>query len=247
MFVLGIVSYGFVCHGTKGPEANGWGSTTGKQHLEKKVSLFRGRPAAASTRVTQRVSWRLSCTGQTDQYMKWLESTRRPSGSEAATGTASARPLSYLEQLEQRRLQPQQADTETMSNGQTHPAIQHKGKIGFFERLRILFGVSSTEKSTAMQKLRAYGLAAVLAYGIFDAITYSTSFLIALITFKRATNNAPLTWQNLLKVVAGMWIINNFSRPFRIAGALLLAPFVDRHIVKPLSTRLRRKRSAPSA
>lgn len=32
-----------------------------------------------------------------------------------------------------------------------------------------------------------------------------------------------------------MWGINNLSRPFRIAGALALAPVVDRRVVKPIT------------
>lgn len=44
------------------------------------------------------------------------------------------------------------------------------------------------------------------------------------------------------QVLALMWGINNLSRPFRIAGAVALAPIVDRRVVKPVSaffTRLR--------
>lgn len=37
------------------------------------------------------------------------------------------------------------------------------------------------------------------------------------------------------KVLAIMWGLNNLSRPFRIAGALAIAPLVDRRIVKPLA------------
>lgn len=45
-----------------------------------------------------------------------------------------------------------------------------------------------------------------------------------------------------------MWGINNLSRPFRIAGAIALAPVMDRRVVKPVGaffSRLRRgKRNA---
>lgn len=40
---------------------------------------------------------------------------------------------------------------------------------------------------------------------------------------------------SILKVLAFMWGINNLSRPFRIAGALALAPIVDRRVVKPVT------------
>lgn len=43
-----------------------------------------------------------------------------------------------------------------------------------------------------------------------------------------------------------MWGINNFSRPFRIAGALALAPVVDRRVVKPVGRMLTRVRKGDS-
>lgn len=49
------------------------------------------------------------------------------------------------------------------------------------------------------------------------------------------------------QVLALMWGINNLSRPFRIAGALALAPVVDRRIVKPIGRFLRRLRNGDSA
>lgn len=36
------------------------------------------------------------------------------------------------------------------------------------------------------------------------------------------------------QVLALMWGINNLSRPFRIAGAIALAPVIDRRVVKPV-------------
>lgn len=52
-----------------------------------------------------------------------------------------------------------------------------------------------------------------------------------------------LTRSCMNQVLALMWGINNFSRPFRIAGALALAPVVDRRIVKPFGRFLNRFRS----
>lgn len=46
-----------------------------------------------------------------------------------------------------------------------------------------------------------------------------------------------------------MWGLNNLSRPFRVAGALALAPLMDRRVVKPVGAffgRMRRgKRDDP--
>jgi len=44
-----------------------------------------------------------------------------------------------------------------------------------------------------------------------------------------------LSWNTLPAILAIMYGINNFSRPFRIAGAALVAPTVDKVIVKPFS------------
>jgi len=182
---------------------------------------------------------RLSCTGQTDQYMKWLESTRRPPMEDGSSSSTSTRPLSYLEQLEQRRLEQSNNAVRPRDSAPEQTINTARKRQGFWKRLQGAFTNLFPEKETALQRLRSYGLAAILAYGFFDAITYSASFVIALITFKRATDNAPLTWQNFLKVVAGMWLLNNFSRPFRIAGALLLAPLVDQFVVKPVARRFK--------
>jgi hypothetical protein len=73
--------------------------------------------------------------------------------------------------------------------------------------------------------LRSYGLAAVIAYGLFDACTYGVSLLLAMRAYVAA--GKVVTTKTLPQVLAIMWGINNFSRPFRIAGALALAPIVD--------------------
>lgn len=82
------------------------------------------------------------------------------------------------------------------------------------------------QRTAAGAALRSYGVAAVISYGLFDAVTYSVSFLLALKGFVAA--GKILTYQSLPQVLAITWGINNVSRPFRIAGALALAPIVDR-------------------
>jgi hypothetical protein len=83
-----------------------------------------------------------------------------------------------------------------------------------------------TERRASMGiALRSYGLAAVISYGLFDACTYGISLLLAMRTFLAA--GKAITAKTLPQVLAIMWGINNFSRPFRIAGALALAPIID--------------------
>lgn len=89
------------------------------------------------------------------------------------------------------------------------------------------------------QTLASYGVAALISYGLFDAVTYSVSFLLSLRAYIAA--GKTLTWRTLPQVLAVMWGINNLSRPFRVAGALALAPVVDRRIVQPIRSFLSKR------
>lgn len=102
----------------------------------------------------------------------------------------------------------------------------------------------SKRKELRAGALRDYGLAAFLSYGLFDFVTYSLSFLLSLRAYIAA--GKVLTWNTLPQVLALMWGINNLSRPFRIAGAIALAPVVDRRIVKPVAAFFAKLRSKDS-
>mmetsp|Transcript_22506 Transcript_22506/g.38858 ORF Transcript_22506/g.38858 Transcript_22506/m.38858 type:complete len:267 (+) Transcript_22506:182-982(+) len=122
----------------------------------------------------------------------------------------------------------------------THPVVSEiKAK---WVQFLIYMGFTPTEEhKSAMEQLKKYGPAAIVAYGMFDAVTYSLSFMIALFSLKgfaassaSATTGAAAANPSLAKVLALMWGINNFSRPFRIAGALLLAPKIDEFVIQPI-------------
>ncbi|CAN1217837.1 hypothetical protein LINPERPRIM_LOCUS1143 [Linum perenne] len=84
----------------------------------------------------------------------------------------------------------------------------------------------SAEMSSKLAKL---GLAAVLAYGLFDGVTYTSFFVIAFLGYEKSTGNNPAAnLQALLGIVILMWTGNNVTRPFRVAGAAALAPLIDR-------------------
>lgn len=93
--------------------------------------------------------------------------------------------------------------------------------------------------ATAAATLRTYGLSAVLAYGLFDAVTYSLSAVLAARAYLAA--GGVLGWAAAPKIFAGMWLINNVSRPLRVAGALALAPVVERWLVRPTRAALGRR------
>lgn len=77
-------------------------------------------------------------------------------------------------------------------------------------------------------KLAKLGLAAVLAYGLFDGFTYTSFFVLAFLGYEKSTGRNPAAnLQALLGIVLMMWAGNNVTRPFRVAGAAALAPFID--------------------
>ncbi|KAK3042790.1 hypothetical protein RJ639_001063 [Escallonia herrerae] len=78
-------------------------------------------------------------------------------------------------------------------------------------------------------RLAKLGLSAVLAYGIFDAVTYTTFFVLAFLGYEKSTGKNPAAnLQALLGIVILMWAGNNVTRPFRVTGAAALAPVIDK-------------------
>ncbi|XP_072963899.1 uncharacterized protein [Typha angustifolia] len=84
----------------------------------------------------------------------------------------------------------------------------------------------SAEMRSRVAKL---GLSAVLAYGLFDGVTYTTFFFLAFLGYEKSTGKNPAAnLQALLGIVILMWTGNNITRPFRVAGAAALAPVIDK-------------------
>ncbi|KAF7148837.1 hypothetical protein RHSIM_Rhsim03G0219300 [Rhododendron simsii] len=88
----------------------------------------------------------------------------------------------------------------------------------------------SQENSAEMSsKLAKLGLSAVLAYGLFDGVTYTSFFVLAFLGYEKSTGKNPAAnLQALLGIVILMWTGNNVTRPFRVAGAAALAPVIDK-------------------
>eukprot|EP00249_Psilotum_nudum_P009322 c21854_g1_i2 orf=472-1329(-) len=90
-----------------------------------------------------------------------------------------------------------------------------------------------TDLAEIQARVAKLGLAAVLAYGIFDGITYTTFFVLAFLGYEKSTGRNPAAnIQALLGIVILMWTGNNVTRPLRVAGAAVLAPLVDRSLKK---------------
>ncbi|KAL4858326.1 hypothetical protein ACK3TF_001799 [Chlorella vulgaris] len=93
-------------------------------------------------------------------------------------------------------------------------------------------------------RLAALGLAAVLSYGIFDGVSYTIAFSLAFLGYEARTGlNPTANVADIVKICILMWAGNNVTRPFRIAGAAALAPFMDR-VMERLQAKLRLENKA---
>lgn len=79
----------------------------------------------------------------------------------------------------------------------------------------------------------------ILDAGLFDGFTYTIAFAIAFLGYEASTGlNPTQNVADLIKICILMWGGNNVTRPFRLAGAAALAPFMDR-LMDRLQKRLR--------
>lgn len=116
--------------------------------------------------------------------------------------------------------------TEEGEDGTRSPASSSdtvSGKISAWLKV-------NSEKSKALRdKLIGYGPAAVLAYGLFDGVSYSIAFAIAFLGYEAKTGLNPTSnVADIVKICILMWAGNNVTRPFRLAGAAALAPEIDK-------------------
>jgi hypothetical protein len=82
-------------------------------------------------------------------------------------------------------------------------------------------------------KLASLGLAAILAYGMFDGLSYTIAFSIAFLGYEAQTGlNPTQNVADIIKICILMWAGNNVTRPFRLAGAAALAPFMDTTMIR---------------
>lgn len=107
------------------------------------------------------------------------------------------------------------------------------------EKLKGWWKTNQDKSRVVKEKLMSYGPAAVLAYGLFDGVSYSIAFAIAFLGYEAQTGLNPCAnISDLVRICVLMWAGNNVTRPFRLAGAAALAPFVD-SIMEKLQAKLR--------
>ena len=102
----------------------------------------------------------------------------------------------------------------------------------------------SPSPPTALDRLKRYGLAGVLAYGLFNTVYYAGAFLAAWAARGAAVKGAGLQAgaREAAAVLAAVWVGSQVTKALRAGLALALAPLVDSAIHRAaLRTGARRK------
>uniref|UniRef100_A0ACD5XLT4 Uncharacterized protein n=1 Tax=Avena sativa TaxID=4498 RepID=A0ACD5XLT4_AVESA len=81
-----------------------------------------------------------------------------------------------------------------------------------------------------LEKLKRYGAAGVLAYGLLNTVYYVTTFLLVWFHFSPAPGRMgyAAAVERFLKLMAMVWAGSQVTKVLRAGGALAMAPFVDK-------------------
>ncbi|GMG99524.1 hypothetical protein Nepgr_001364 [Nepenthes gracilis] len=113
-----------------------------------------------------------------------------------------------------------------ISDAKNGPAANHEGVEERNENQQRR-SLTSTE---VLKQLRRYGISGILSYGLLNTVYYLTTFLLVWFYFAPAPGRMGYfaAVQRFLKVMAMVWAGSEVTKLIRAAGALALAPFVDR-------------------
>ncbi|KAJ0013492.1 hypothetical protein Pint_21459 [Pistacia integerrima] len=132
--------------------------------------------------------------------------------------------------------------------------------LGFYSRCgridiadKIFERIPNKDAASWNTMILGYGML-VLASGLFDGVTCTSFFLLAFLGYERSTSKNPATILEALlgddmhshsvsdlflkfslknpQIVILMLTGNNITRPFRVAGAAVLAPFIEKGLKK---------------
>lgn len=120
----------------------------------------------------------------------------------------------------------EQLDSEDghVPSGETHSTEA----TNLWHTVKDWYEAQRAKSKVVRDTLIGYGPAAVLAYGLFDGVSYSIAFVIAFLGYEARTGLNPTNnVGDIVKICILMWAGNNVTRPFRLAGAAALAPPVD--------------------
>ncbi|GIL50687.1 hypothetical protein Vafri_6804 [Volvox africanus] len=116
------------------------------------------------------------------------------------------------------------------SGDSTTPALGTSKNPGLLGRIKHFFLGDKLDKD----KLAQLGMGAFASYGFISNVTYGTCMGISWISFVKATGKSPLAsgqWPAFLGFYAGLWTMQNFSRPLRFSLAIALAPVFEKIIL----------------
>ncbi|KAK8459873.1 hypothetical protein SEVIR_2G230500v4 [Setaria viridis] len=90
--------------------------------------------------------------------------------------------------------------------------------------------LKSIHISLLLEKLKRYGAAGVLSYGLLNTVYYVSAFLLVWFYFAPAPGRMGYgaAVERFVKLMAMVWAGSQVTKIFRAGGALALAPFVDR-------------------
>ncbi|XP_072991436.1 uncharacterized protein [Typha latifolia] len=120
-----------------------------------------------------------------------------------------------------------QSEVDSTPVGDTHESSVDSSGSGKGDSKQSVKPFSSNE---LLQKLRRYGVAGVLSYGLLNTIYYLTTFLLVWFYFAPAPGRMgyAAAVERFLKIMAMVWAGSQVTKIIRAGGALALAPFVDR-------------------
>ncbi|KAH9320621.1 hypothetical protein KI387_015260, partial [Taxus chinensis] len=86
-----------------------------------------------------------------------------------------------------------------------------------------------SQSKELLQKLKRYGVAGVLSYGLLNTVYYLVAFLVVWFYVAPAAGGMGYlsAAQRFLKILAMVWAGSQVTKIFRAGGALAVAPFVD--------------------
>ncbi|KAI3427792.1 uncharacterized protein J3R85_009005 [Psidium guajava] len=89
-----------------------------------------------------------------------------------------------------------------------------------------------------LKKLKRYGIAGILSYGLLNTAYYLSTFLLVWFYFAPAPGRMGYlaAVERFIKVMAMVWAGSQVTKLIRAGGALALAPFVDRGLSRFTAT-----------
>ncbi|CAI8595907.1 unnamed protein product [Vicia faba] len=117
----------------------------------------------------------------------------------------------------------------TNTNGNTYELSDSSSHEGSEESKESKKG-KSLSINEIMKKLKRYGVSGILSYGLLNTAYYLTTFLFVWFYIAPAPGKMGYrpAVERFLKLLAMVWAGSQVTKLLRAAGALALAPFVDR-------------------